>query len=185
MTQYHTPPGRQVTEKPKSAPTANRYTPSPRQAPAHTRTPQLPSAPSLPHHLLFREAAAFFPTHLLLGSTSVPLPAAPCPPSAALGKAPCRSRFCHNLPSRAAARGTTQALPRDRDPLALLRVSEHGGLRNLLVSWSQHPVEITKRAAKASENSDQSLTSWDCQTGLMVLPRSKQVKLSASTRRLL
>lgn len=46
-----------------------------------------------------------------------PLPVPPCPPSAALGKAPSRSCSCHNLPSRAAARGTVQTQPSDWDPL--------------------------------------------------------------------
>ena len=46
-----------------------------------------------------------------------PLPVTPWPPPAALGKAPSRSRSCHNLPSRAAARGTVQTLPSDWDPL--------------------------------------------------------------------
>lgn len=46
-----------------------------------------------------------------------PLPVPPCPPSAALGKAPSRSCSCHNLPSRAAASGTVQTQPSDWDPL--------------------------------------------------------------------
>lgn len=127
-----------VTEKPKASPAANRSAPSPGKHPCTHILASISSFPS--HHLLFGEAMAFFPAHLLLCSTSVP--------SRPL-RVPCLWLWAKHHPGAAPATTCQRDSPNPTTAwgsLALPCAAKHGydGLTNLLASQSQHQEKIAE-----------------------------------------